>query len=399
MTDSGRKISHVAILAETSLMAGRDILSGVADYVRSHEQWSIFTYPHDIDRPPPAWFREFHCDGIIIRLHDERIAQAVREKNVPVVDVLGIYDQGRYPLVHTDNVAIGQLAADHFRERGFVHFGYVGIHDEYWSCERQKAFVSRVEEFGGHCSALTWSNDFESNNDVQTQMKLITDWMRKQPLPLAIFVCSDPRTLILRNALSLGGYVIGRDVAILGVGNDVALCDMPTPSLSSIDANHRQVGYEAAALLDSMMKGNAAPSEPLLIKPLDVVVRESTDFMAVPDKELQMAVNFIRQNATAGLSVDDVVQACCVSRSVLQRRFMKYLGQTVHDSILQEKTMRAIKMIRYTNESIEHIATATGFQYVQSLNKALRRLYGHSACDYRRGVTGEVTRFQDKRSR
>ncbi len=390
-------LPRIAVLAETSLAAGRDILSGVSDYVRAHDQWIVYMYPHDIDKPPPSWFREFRCDGIIIRLHDERVAQAVLEKHVPVVDVLGVYNRGKYPLVHTDNRAIGRLAAEHFRDRGFVNFGYIGIDDEYWSCERQESFASRVKELGGQCSVLTWSNEYEATSDVQAQMKLITDWIRKQPLPLAIFVCSDPRALILRNSLFQAGYVIGRDVAVLGVGNDLAFCEMPSPSLSSIDANHRQVGYEAAALLDAMIKGAPAPQSPVLVKPLDIVVRESTDFLAVPDKELQMAINFIRQNATNGLSVDDVVEACCLSRSVLQRRFMKHLGQTVHDCILQEKTRRAIKMIRDTSESIENIAAATGFQYVQSLNKALRRLYGHSACDYRRGITQEPAPVSSRR--
>lgn len=197
--------------------------------------------------------------------------------------------------------------------------------------------------------------------------------------------------MTLRDAALSAGLVVGRDIAILGVGNDETFCQMPSPSLSSIDAGHRQIGYEAAAILDTMMRGMPAPTEPKLVSPNRIVVRESTDFLAVPDQELQEALHFIRAHAKDGISVDDVADACNTSRSVLQRRFRKHLGQTIHNFILVEKTRRAISLIRDTNDPIEAIARSSGFDYLQSLNKVLRRLYGRSAKDYRREVPGRVT--------
>jgi LacI family transcriptional regulator len=378
-----RRMPQVGVLIETSLAAGRDMLAGIAEYVRRHEQWIIYMYPHDIDKPPPTWFRQWRCDGVIVRLHDARIAEAVLDKKKPVVDVLGVYDRGRYPLVHTDNTAIGRMAAEHFHQRGFISYGFFGLKDEYWSVERQESFTARVEEMGHTCASLAWSNRYERRSTLPDRMKLIGDWLRTLRLPAAIFVSDDPRALILRDAAMNAGFVTGRDIAILGVGDDRAFCEMPTPSLSSVDADHKRVGYEAAALLDAMMRGKAAPDSPVLVPPRDVVVRESTDFLAVPDEALQRALSFIRRHAVDGIGVDDVARACHMSRSVVQRRFREHLGQTIHDFILQEKTRHAIRLIRETNDSIENIARTAGFEYVQSLNKALRRLYGRSASDYR----------------
>ncbi len=378
-----RRFPHVGVLIETSLAAGRDMLAGIAEYVRRHEQWIVYMYAHDIHQPPPLWFRQWRCDGIIVRLHDARVAEAVLDRNRPVVDVLGVYDRGLYPLVHTDNVAIGEMAADHFHQRGFVNYGFFGLKDEYWSLERRDAFVARVAENGHTCSCLTWTNHYERRSPIPARLTLITDWLKQLRLPTAIFVSNDSRAMILRDAAISAGYVVGRDLAILGVGNDRAFCEMPAPSLSSVDADHKRVGYEAAAVLDKMMKGEAAPSDPVLVPPREVVVRESTDFLAVPDEGLRLAVNFIRMRAVESIGVDDVADACHMSRSVLQRRFKEHLGQTVHDVILQEKTRHAIRLIRETTDSIENIARAAGFHYVQSMNKALRRMYGRSAGDYR----------------
>lgn len=374
---------QIGVLIETSLAAGRDMLAGIAEYVRRHDQWIIFKYAHDIDKPPPPWFQQWRCDGIIVRLNNARIAKALEDREVPIVDVQGVYDRDRYPLVHTDNVAIGQLAAEHFQQRGFASFGYFGLKDENWSVERHESFAACVKEMGFECGCLTWTNRYENRSSMPEQMALIGNWLRTLQLPTAVFVCNDTRALILRDAALSAGFAVGRDIAILGVGNDEAFCETPTPALSSIDADHRKVGYEAAHLLDRMMKGKPAPSQPVLIPPRDVVVRESTDFLAVQDDALRNALGYIRENATEGITVDDVAEACFMSRSVLQRRFRDHLNQTVHGFILQEKTRRAIRLIRDTNESIENIAHRTGFEYVQSLNKALRRLYGRSAGEYR----------------
>jgi LacI family transcriptional regulator len=377
------RIPMVAVLVETSLAAGRDILTGIATYVRQHSPWMMYITPHHITTPPPPWFKDWKGDGIIVRLHNERIAQAVEDKNVPVVDVLGLNQRHPYPVVHTDNRAVGRMAANHLHERGFVNFGFLGISDENWAIERQRAYAERLGELGHECHALVWTEGSEKRVSFSRRVERIRDWLLGIPHPTAIFVSDDPRTLFVRDAIREAGLTVGGDVAVLGVGNDSLLCNLFAPALSSIDADHQRVGYEAAATLDAMMKGERIDLRPRLIPPRDVVVRESTDFLAVEDDVLRKAMAYIRQHAVEGIGVEDVVQACHASRSVIQRRFRQALKQSVHECIAQERVRRAIQLIRETNDSIESIAEAAGFQYVQSLNKTLRSLYGRSASDYR----------------
>lgn len=384
------RVPLVAALVETSLAPGRDILTGISNYVRQHGPWMVYVTPHHINTPPPGWFRDWKGDGIIVRLHDDRIARAVADKDVPVVDVLGMCGRQKYPLVHTDNQAVGRMAADHLRERGFVHFAYVGLDDENWSLERREAFAARLRELGCDCAPMMWSGRSEKSVSFLKRVTHIAEWLRSLPLPLAVFVCDDARALFVRDAIQLAGLTVGGDVALLGVGNDPLLCGMFAPALSSIDADHQRVGYEAAAMLHAMMRGKDVGVRSLLVPPRDVVVRESTDFLAVHDDPLRRALDFIRQHAVEGIGVDEVVRACHTSRSVIQRRFRHNLNQSIHECIAQERARRAIRLIRETNDSIENIAAAAGFQYVQSLNKTLRSLYGHSASDYRSRVTATL---------
>lgn len=95
---------------------------------------------------------------------------------------------------------------------------------------------------------------------------------------------------------------------------------MATPALTSVKLNAERIGYEAAALLDRLMAGEAAPNRPVLIEPLGVITRRSSDLVATDDPEIARAVQFIRQAACDGISVGDIVQEVAISRSALERR-------------------------------------------------------------------------------
>src|SRR5204863_167060 len=80
---------------------------------------------------------------------------------------------------------------------------------------------------------------------------------------------------------------------VVGIGNDVLMCELARPSLSSVALPSEQVGYEAAALLDRLMAGEPPPDRPILLLPLGVVVRQSSDLLAIRDPEVVAAVRII----------------------------------------------------------------------------------------------------------
>ncbi len=129
------------------------------------------------------------------------------------------------------------------------------------------------------------------------------------------------------------GLAVPEEVAVMGVDNDEVICGLARPPLSSIEQNPKEVGYQAAALLDRLMQGKAPPRRKIVVEPRGVVARQSTDFVAVADADTAAALHYIREHACDGIDVDDVLAHVPVSRRTLERRFATFLGHSPRDVI------------------------------------------------------------------
>ena len=90
-------------------------------------------------------------DGIIARIENRRIADAVMKLGLPVVDVSAARTVPELPFVETDDVIIAGLAADHLLERGFNHYAFCGDERYKWSIWREEEFVRIVTGKGHGC--------------------------------------------------------------------------------------------------------------------------------------------------------------------------------------------------------------------------------------------------------
>jgi LacI family transcriptional regulator len=176
---------------------------------------------------------------------------------------------------------------------------------------------------------------------------------------------------------------VPEELAVLGVDDDQATCEVCDPPLSSVIIESGQHGYKAAALLHQLMNGDAAPAEPLLIKPAGVHERQSTDILAIDDPLIADAVRFIRDHACDGIGVGDVLREIPLSRSVLQRRFRRIFGQTANDMIVQMRLRRAQDLLIGTDLSIARIAEIAGFRYQRYLGAVFRKKLGVTPFKYR----------------
>ena len=375
---------RVALLIETSLSSGQDILLGIGQYLRERGPWSVYAQPHDLSQPPPRWFRNWNGDGIIGRLQNDAIANAVAAKCVPAVDVLGVCRRPGIPLVHVDNRGIAEMAAEHLLDRGFTHFAYFGLTDEYWAAERQRAFVACLADKGHAVDVLAVSRAAFEKTSWEALVSRVARWVGTLPLPVGLMLCSDVQGLLLQEACREAGRTVGESVALLGVGNDRTLCEMSNPPLSSVEANHVAVGYEAAALLDRLMRGARAPAPPVLIKPWFVGIRESTDFLAVGDAAVARALRFVRDHCAEPVRLDAAARHAGVSRSVLQRRFRTLLNRTVHDELVDARVHKALELLRRTDLPIDDVAEKCGFGFAQNMSRVFRRRLGQTPKRYRR---------------
>src|ERR1043166_5369635 len=82
----GRPRREVALLVETSNGYARGLLNGIIAYMREHETWSVYLGEHGRGDDPPPWLRRWGGDGVIARIENERIADAVVQSGLPAVD-------------------------------------------------------------------------------------------------------------------------------------------------------------------------------------------------------------------------------------------------------------------------------------------------------------------------
>ncbi len=377
----------VALLIETSNSYARGILMGIVAYIREHRPWSIYLPEQGRGDAAPAWLRRWRGDGIIARIENQRIANFVRRTGLPVVDV----SAGRFlpdaPCVETDNAAIAQTAAEHLLERGFRHLAFCGDAAFKWSNERQQYFKDFVAQRSLTCLLFEPTSTGEAL-PLGVQQQQLTAWVRQLPKPIGVMACYDIMAQQLLEVCRSLGVAVPEELAVIGVDNDELLCNLATPPLSSVIPNTHRTGYEAAALLDRILNGEKVTPDVSLIKPLGIHTRQSTDTLAIDNRDIAAAMRFIREHACDGINVHDVLNAVPLSRRVLESLFRKYVGRTPHEEIVHLKIDRVKQLLSETDLNMTEIAQRSGFQHVEYMSTAFAKNVGVSPSQHRRQSRG-----------
>ena len=134
-------------------------------------------------------------------------------------------------------------------------------------------------------------------------------------------------------ACQRAGIAVPEEVAVVGAENEETLCSFATPPLTSVRFDGQTVGYTAAEMLDQLMQGQTPLPREILIRPRGIVVRASSDELVINDPLVAQAARFIRENALAGLNVDDLCRKLNASRSTLDRRMKAALHRTPKEEI------------------------------------------------------------------
>jgi LacI family transcriptional regulator len=329
---------------------------------------------------PPPWLANWDGDGVIARIETPRIARAVVKCGLPAVDLSAARLVPALPWVETDDAEIARLAAEHFLERGFKHFGYCGDARFNWSVWREGFFAEQLRRAGHDLHA--YRSDL-TTADLGAQNRHLMEWLRSLPKPVGIMACYDRRGQQVLDACRTAALAVPDEVAVVGVDDDELLCEIAAPPLSSVIPNTHRTGYEAAALLDRMMAGRKVPAKAHLIVPLGVAARQSTDVLAIDDREVAKAVRFIREHACEGINVSDLMNAITLSRRVLEQRFQRLLGRTPHAEILHVRLNRVQRLLAETDLPLYLIAERAGFEHVEYLSVAFKRELGKTPRQFR----------------
>lgn len=373
---------RVALLVETSNRYGRDLLHGVHDWVSAEANWSIRFTEQARRAPLPAWIRTWHGDGIIARVDSAEIATALRRAGLPVVDVSAERAKSVFPRVSIDNGAVAQLAAEHLLGKNLRHFAYCGDGQYLWSRQRGTAFGRVLRGHGFRCAEFSAGRTAGAGWEKETQA--MATWLAGLPKPVGVFACFDGRAQQVLEACHVAKLSVPEQVAVLGVDDDELVCELCDPPLSSVLPNARRTGYEAAVVLARLMSGRAAGVAGLKeVEPIRVVPRRSTDALAVADRHVAEAMRYIREHAHDGIGVKEILRAVPVSRTLLERKFGRLLGESPHRLIKRQKIDRVRQLLAETDMAIARIADMAGFESPSYLSAFFRRETGESPREFR----------------
>lgn len=379
---------RVALLLESSRAFGRGVLDQIAECLRDRRHWLVYYQECGLGELLPKWFDGWKGDGIIARIEDARMARALMRKRIPVVDIRGVCALPGVPVVKTDNTEIARLAADHLLGCGFRGFAYCGYEGAEYSTRRGEAFARFIRDAGFPCRIFSAREPRFAAVRSQEQYgwaheQNLIEWLRALPKPIAVMACNDARGHQLLNAARQLGITVPEEMAVIGVDNHETICELTVPPLSSVEQNTRGIASEAVRLLELMLQGKPPPAQPVLVQPCNVVVRRSTDALAVPDPNLRNAVRCIRAEATSGIGVAEVARAAGLSRRELERRFLAAFGHAPGQEIMAVQLHAVKTLLTETDWPLYRIAEKAGFTHAEYLNVAFKRQSGMTPRAYR----------------
>ena len=376
-----------ALLFNANKVYDRQVVEGIGQYIQASQcMWDIFVEDEFIYHTNTI--NQLSIDGIIADFDDPKTVELLQHTLIPTIAVGSSYKQvdfyPHFPYVATDNAALVEMALSHLQEKGLSQFAFYGLQvntHKHWSIERRDAFVELMEK--NHYPIYLYEGvQVHAQNWLEEQQKLIV-WLKSLPSHTGIIAVTDARARHLLQACEYSKIAVPEELCVIGIDNEELIQYLSRVSLSSVEQGAREIGYQAAKLLHKLLNGQKAPSTPILIPPITVHTRNSTDYRSLSDPLVIQAMHYIRHRACHGIKVEQVLDHLEISRSNLEQRFKNEMDRTIHQVIHEEKIARAKNLLEQTDISIQEIADICGYPSVQYFYSVFKKEFEMTPKEFR----------------
>ena len=377
----------IALLFNANKVYDRQVVEGIGQYIQASQcMWDIFVEDEFVYHTNTI--NQLSIDGIIADFDDPKTVELLQHTLIPTIAVGSSYKQvdfyPHFPYVATDNAALVEMALSHLQEKGLSQFAFYGLQvntHKHWSIERRDAFVELMEK--NHYPIYLYEGvQVHAQNWLEEQQKLIV-WLKSLPSHTGIIAVTDARARHLLQACEYSKIAVPEELCVIGIDNEELIQYLSRVSLSSEEQGAREIGYQAAKLLHKLFNGQKAPSTPILIPPITVHTRNSTDYRSLSDPLVIQAMHYIRHRACHGIKVEQVLDHLEISRSNLEQRFKNEMDRTIHQVIHEEKIARAKNLLEQTDISIQEIADICGYPSVQYFYSVFKKEFEMTPKEFR----------------
>jgi LacI family transcriptional regulator len=370
------------------------LMDGISEFIRDKGDWQLIIWP-DSSLKSLVFLKKRGCKGAFVSSQTATKAKELLQIGIPVVAVSTLETMLNLPYVSANSKQVADMAADYLLKKKFKNFAFFGLTQAKWSSERLKHFSDLLSKAGFNVDVFEEKqipviNDFMPFTRQWITMTLSTGqsklikWLKELPKPAAILASCDIFACHLINVAQEAGINIPDEIAILGVNNDQAICNICDPPLSSIALNFKKAGYNAAKLLDKLISGQETmQGQCIEIQPTHIETRGSTDVFAIDDSDIVQAMRYIRENSNKPLQVNEIATHACMSKRSLQLKFHKVIGRSIHEEIIQAHFDIAKILLVDTNLPIDEVAVRSGFHYTSNMRRAFKEITGMLPQKYR----------------
>lgn len=371
-----------------------EIVSGVMDYGKEQDPaWVVIhlTAPYCY---AGSTLRDLQLDGLVAQIDARRDLQAVRAEGLPVVAVNHRVVDPDLPAVCVDTPYKGIMVARHFFERNFRNFAYCGFRDEESRAEGEhdrddfgrRSYVETVKSRGHDVSEFLLPHSTPANRfrayEPEEEARLST-WLRGLSKPVGIFACHDLIAVQLMDLLTRIGLRCPADVAIVGVGDGKPYQPGLSTRLTTVVEPIHKIGFLAAEKLDGWMRGTKPNPMVTRLKPLRIAARASSDIHAVEDPRLQKAIEFIEDNPSTPIRVEDVCAYAGMSRRSLERNLKQAIGQTPSELINRLRFEHVCELLATTDMKLKDVAVQAGLTDGRHLSLFFKSMSGQTPSEFR----------------
>ncbi|MGB0766830.1 MAG: helix-turn-helix domain-containing protein [Phycisphaeraceae bacterium] len=336
-----------------------DCYQGILAYAGEHD-WTCVVDPYLVGMTGRSDVSEY--DGVVGRI-DESVARAAREHGIPVVNHWQNSPVLDLPSVQLNHRESARLAGEHLVACGYQRFAHIGIASQVVATLDREGLTDAVTAHGfAPPVGFEFEHDFEARRESVVHLRrVLTSWLDSLTQPVGVLVQSAVAARYLAQICAEMGLSVPHEVGIVVQLGDSVLVLAASPTLSAIDSDYFGMGYESAAMLDTLMRGETLESNERQIPSTRLIVRESSDFYLSNDPLVTEAMRYIADHCRQTLRVEELAAAINTSRRTLERRFEQILGKSVYSEITRLRTEYVKRLLVETDHPLATIARDCGF--------------------------------------
>jgi LacI family transcriptional regulator len=248
--------------------------------------------------------------------------------------------------------------------------------------------VESVRQAGYPCHWLRWNPSSTSGEKAHEEWNRKRRWLiaelKRMPKPLATYAGADRMAVDIMESCESAHLQVPEQVAIVAPDNSFLAVESMSIPISSIEPNLETMGYRGAALLDDLMNGKPPPKQPIRMPPLGLIVRKSSDMLAVNHDGVARALRFAWEHFHEPIHIGDLAKVARMSLRGFQQAFMQHIGRSPRDELHRARIDHAKKLLTMTGKKTETVAAESGYPNINSFWVSFRKSTGMTPAQYRR---------------